>query len=153
MVNSAVAQSSESVKAELREVGVERFTARDYRPGRVSHIVLFRFAESVSDEKKLEVANRFHALAASERHGAPYISSIASGVQQSGEVDAGGYEYGFVVLFDSLGDRNYYVGAPIVEDPAYFDGPHADFKDFVGPLLAATNGAQVFDFIASSPIS
>jgi hypothetical protein len=47
----------------------------------------------------------------------------------------------------SQGDRNFYVGEPIVADPAHFDHEHAAFKAFVGPLLA---GAQVFDFAIDS---
>ncbi|WP_394770675.1 Dabb family protein [Lacisediminihabitans sp.] len=133
------------LRAELEAVGVDRFTARDYRPGTVVHIVLFRYTAAATEAHRAEVARRFHALAATERRGAPYISSITSGTQQSGEVAPGGFEHGFVVTFSSLGDRNFYVGEPIVTDPEFYDRVHAEFKQFVGPLLAP-GGVLVFDF-------
>lgn len=134
---------------ELGRIGVARFTARDYAIGTVVHIVLFRFDSAVGDEERAEVGRRFHALAAAERDGEPYIVSIVSGPQLSGEVEPGGFELAFVVTFASLGDRNYYVGEPIVADPAFFDPVHAQFKSFVGPLLAPVDGVLVFDFVAA----
>jgi hypothetical protein len=136
-------ETATDLLAELASVGTERFTASDYRPGEVTHIVLFGYLPEVTAEQKAEVDRRFRALVETERDGAPYIVSITSGYQQSGEVAPGGLEHGFVVTFRSLGDRNFYVGEPIVSDPAFFDPVHAGFKAFVGPLLAE---AQVFDF-------
>lgn len=132
---------------ELAEVGTEQFTARDYRSSTVRHIVLFKFADTASEADRSELSRRFHALAATERAGGRYIVSIESGDQISGEVAPDGYEVGFVVTFASQGDRNFYVGEPIVADPAHFDHEHAAFKAFAGPLLA---GVQVFDFAIAS---
>ena len=53
-------------------------------------------------------------------------------------------EQGFVVTFASAGDRNYYVGEPVISDSRFIDPVHADFKAFVGPLLAP-GGVLVFD--------
>lgn len=137
------------LQQESRSVGLERFTARDYGPGPVTHIVLFAYRATTTPEQKAEVARRFHALADSPRDGAPYIVSITSGAQISGETAPGGFEYGFVVTFASLGDRNYYVGEPVVTDPAFFDPVHHEFKSFVAPLLReGAEGVLVFDFAA-----
>ena len=134
---------------EIARVGVDRFTDRGYGLGSVVHIVLFRFGADVDAATRAEVDRRFHALAASEREGVPYIVSIVSGAQSSGEVEEGGFELGFVVTFASVGDRNFYVGEPIVTDPAFFDAVHAEFKRFLGPLLASVDGVLVFDFSAA----
>lgn len=85
-------------------------------------------------------------LAQSERDGRRYIESITSGPQISGENGANSYDHGFVVRFGSLGDRNYYVGEPIVADPQHYDAHHAAFKKDVGPLLRPGDGVQVMDF-------
>jgi hypothetical protein len=134
-------------KQELAEVGIEAFTAREYKPGHVIHIVLFRFKPEVAEADVREVADRFIGLADAPRNdGAPYIVAIEAGAQNSGEVaGSDGFEIGFVVTFASMGDRNYYVGEPVHTDPRHLDGAHAAFKAFVGPLLA-TDGALVFDF-------
>jgi Stress responsive A/B Barrel Domain len=133
---------------ELAEVGPETFTARDYRPGRVVHIVLFKFAPSVREGALTEVTERFLALKESTREdGKPYILSIDAGSQGSGEGAVGAdYDLGFVVVFASSGDRNYYVGAPIQPDPRFFDPMHAAFKEFVAPLLDGGD-VLVFDIV------
>nr|WP_246314766.1 Dabb family protein [Kineococcus aurantiacus] len=120
----------------LAEVGVAAFTARDFRPGLVRHVVLFRYRPEVDADQREEVLRRFRALADSPRDGAPYIVSIEAGPQTSGEGVDGGFDHGIVVTFASEGDRNHYVGTPVVEDPAFSDPEHARFKEFVGPLLA-----------------
>lgn len=111
--------------------------------------MLFRFHSGVTTEQRHEVVRRFRALADSPHPdgSGPYIVSIASGTQTSGEGAGHGFEVGFVLRFASEGDRNFYVGAPLVTDPAFQDQPHAAFKEFVGPLLEGSgNGALVFDF-------
>ncbi|ARC56214.1 hypothetical protein AS850_03885 [Frondihabitans sp. 762G35] len=124
-------------------------TARDFRPGAVHHVVLFRLAAGCTQDDAQEVERRFRALAdAPHPDGSgPYIRSIAAGGQTSHEGASHGFELGFVVLFASEGDRNTYVGEPLISDPALVDREHAAFKDFVGPLLAAgPDGVLVFDF-------
>jgi hypothetical protein len=130
------APGESSARAELARVGVDRFTASDYRPGTVTHIVLFRFAESTTTDDIAEATSRFLALAFSPRGGIPYIRSIVAGSQRSSEDAGHGFEQGFIVTFESLGDRNFYSGRPIVDDLTYFDANHDAFKSFVGPLLA-----------------
>jgi hypothetical protein len=139
------------LQMELSEIGVERFTARDYRPQPVRHVVLFRFRADVSESERREVAARFAKLIESRRSdGRPYIESIDIGTQMSGEDAGHGFELGVIVTFASLGDRNFYVGSPVVQDPQCIDQQHAAFKVFVGPLLAGDAGVLVFDVAADS---
>ena len=135
---------AELLQTELAAVGVERFTARDYHPGRVLHVVLLRYRADVPDATRQEVVARFLALAETERDGTPYIESIVGGLPGGGDGAEAGFEQGFVVTFASAGDRNYYVGEPVISDSRFFDPVHADFKGFVGPLLAP-GGVLVFD--------
>lgn len=138
--------SAERLKQELATVGVERFTSSDYKPGLVRHIVLFKYNSAVTSDQKEEVIRRFLALKRlSKRNGTPFILSIETGPDISGEGLDQCFEQGFIVTFNSQGDRNYYVGQPVVTDPAFYDPAHQAFKDFVGPLLDQ-NGAFVFDF-------
>ncbi|MCU1407467.1 MAG: hypothetical protein JWQ43_3770 [Glaciihabitans sp.] len=139
----------DDVRSQVKELGTEAVTARDYRPGDIHHIVLFRFAGSTTEGQRHEVERRFRELAFTPHPDGtgPYIRSITAGAQSSGEGAAHGFELGFVVRFASEGDRNFYVGAPLVEDATLFDHRHAAFKEFVGPLLEADgNGVLVFDF-------
>lgn len=133
-----------------KEVGSKMFTAHNYQPGMIKHIVLFRYKENVTQAQKNEVIQRFLKLRDSTRPGEqhPYVISITTGSQSSGESASMGFEQAFVVTFSSEGDRNYYVGTPIVEEPTYYDKNHADFKKFVGPLLDSNHGVLVFDFHA-----
>jgi hypothetical protein len=143
---SRALSSSERLAQELASVGVEQFTASDYKPGVVRHIVLFRYAPSVTSAQKEEVIRRFLALKTlARRAGKNYIISIETGGEISGEGADQGLEQGFIVTFKSEGDRNYYVGQPVVLDSNYYELAHQAFKDFVGPLLDQ-NGALVFDF-------
>ncbi|NRD73285.1 Dabb family protein [Shewanella sp. VB17] len=125
-------------------------TAADYKPGKLQHIVLFRYDEQVTQAKRNEVVHAFLALQqACVRDGKPYIISIETGVQNSHEGVAHGFEDAFIVTLKSEGDRNYYVGQPFINEPEYYDAAHQNFKDFVGPLLhkpIATTGVLVFDF-------
>lgn len=143
---SVASSASDRLKQELAQVGVEQFTASDYKPGTVRHIVLFRYASTVTQEQKDEAKRRFLQLQSlCVRNGHKYIVSIETGGEISGEGADQGLEQGFIVTFRSQGDRNYYVGQPVVTDASYYDPHHQAFKDFVGPLLDQ-NGALVFDF-------
>ncbi|MDE1174530.1 MAG: Dabb family protein [Parvibaculaceae bacterium] len=136
------------LSTELGRVGVEAFTAPDYKPGTIKHVVLFRYAAEVDDARKEEVIKRFLALKdQARRNGVPYIREIETGAQTSGEGMAHGFEQAFVVTFNSEGDRNYYVGTPVVTDLSHVDGAHAAFKKFVEPFLEkGQDGVLVFDF-------
>lgn len=127
-------------EAELAALGLDRFTACDHGVGEVTHLVLFRYTSDTTDAERAEIARRFHALASSERDGEPYILGITSGEQNGAEGD-GRFDRAFVVRFASLGDRNYYVGEPVIQEG--FDPVHAAFKEFVGPHL---DDVLVFDF-------
>jgi hypothetical protein len=118
-----------------------------FRPGDLVHIVLFRLHDGATDADRREVDRRFRALADTERDGRRYIRRIRSGPQVSPEGKARGLELGFVVEFESEGDRNWYLGRPFVAEDADFDLEHDAFKQFVGPLLAKDDGVLVFDFV------
>jgi hypothetical protein len=111
----------------------------------VRHIVLFRYKNGVSDNQKLNIVERFLSLKNSLRNGMPYILSIEEGMQNSGEDVHGGFHQAFLMTFSSEGDRNYYVGRPIVSDTRYFDIEHRGFVDFVTPFLDV-DGVLVFDY-------
>jgi hypothetical protein len=120
-------------------------TARDHRPGLVRHIVLFSFAPGTAVDAVEETERRFRALAESRRSdGEPYIVSIVAGPQTSPEDTPHDLDLGFVVTFASEGDRNYYVGEPLIDDERHFDAQHAAFKRFVGPLV---DDVVVFDIV------
>lgn len=127
-------------------------TAPQYNPGTLKHIVLFKFKPEVTKEQVKEVIKQFSDLKdLCLRNGQPYIQSVESGFANSHEGADQGLELGFIVTFNSEGDRNYYVGQPFVDEKYtdLYDQAHLKFKQFVGPLLATPvvpNGVLVFDF-------
>lgn len=147
---SQAVTTQEKLEAQQREIGTAAFTAHGYQPGKVQHIVLFRYKNSVAPTQISEVRERFLSLKdEANRDGKPYILNIEAGAQNSGEGADHGFQDGFIVTFASQGDRNYYVGTPVVTDPRFYDPAHQRFKDFVGPLLAEKDGVLVFDFTAT----
>jgi hypothetical protein len=134
------------LKDELQRVGLATFTAPGYRRGLVRHIVLLRFAETAAQSERDAAITSFLDLQHNcVREGKPYIRSIDYGAQCSGEGADWGFDYAFVLEFDSEGDRNYYVGEPVVDDPGFHDTRHHAFKHVIGPLLAP-QGVLVFDY-------
>lgn len=117
---------------------------------RIEHLVLFKFKPTVTTQQRQEVVDRFMALRNSLKDGKPYLK-IEYGFQNSMEDVKGNYDVGFRVTFNSLEDRDFYVGKidgqPV---PATFDQMHDAFKNFVGPFLdvnnPATGGVLVFDY-------
>lgn len=154
---SVAPAAADALKQAAAELGPEAITAPDYKPGLIRHIVLFRYKDSVTDEQKAEVKRRFlalHQLCA--RGSCPYITSIETGAQNSGEGVDQKLEQAFLVTFRSEGDRNYYVGRPIVVDPRFYDAAHQAFKEFVGPLLhepVNPTGVLVFDYAVEASVS
>lgn len=117
---------------------------------RIVHLVLFKFRSNITLQEKNEVINRFMSLKNSLKNGKPYLT-IEYGFQNSKENIKGDYDIGFRVTFASVEDRDYYVGKPFLREPGTFDQMHDDFKNFVGPYLAAASdnpnkGVLVFDF-------
>ncbi|ULH10525.1 Dabb family protein [Serratia marcescens] len=147
-MNSYADDMFNTLSQKNKEIGSKEFTNHTYNPGIIKHIVIFRYKSTVTKDQKNEVARKFLQLQSSKRLGdkKPYIISIITGPQSSGENASMGFEQAFIVTFRSEGDRNYYVGTPIVGNPDYYDAQHAEFKKFVGPLLADDNGVLVFDF-------
>ncbi|MBX9769114.1 MAG: Dabb family protein, partial [Bdellovibrionales bacterium] len=117
----------------------QRITHPGYRPGYVKHFVAFRFQTALSKNQIAEVARRFKALELQcQRDGRPYIKSIDIGVANSFEGADQDKTLGVIVTFQSEGDRNYYVGQPLIDQKfrGLYDPAHVAFKEFVGPLLA-----------------
>ncbi|WP_162033479.1 Dabb family protein [Chryseobacterium potabilaquae] len=117
---------------------------------RIEHLVLFKFKPTVTEQQRQEVVNRFMALRNSLKDGKTYLK-VEYGFQNSMEDVKGNYDVGFRVTFNSLEDRDYYVGKIDGQPtPAAFDPMHDDFKNFVGPFLdvddPATGGVLVFDY-------
>ena len=133
------------LQATLAKIGPEVFTAEDYNPGLIRHIVLFQYAPDATVEQCGQVVERFLALvdACRLKSGARYLISVETGVQTSGAGADKGLNQGFIVTLKSEGDRNYYVGTPVVVDPAYYDPAHQAYKDFIKPLVS---NVLVFDF-------
>ncbi|MHC1479814.1 Dabb family protein [Frateuria aurantia] len=129
---------------ELRRVGVVRFTGPDYKPGLVRHMVMFRYKPGTSDAVRQQIRAQFLALQQTALcHGHPCILAIETGVQSSGEGADEGLQEAFLLTFRSEGDRNYFVGTPVVTQPAYYEPHHEMFKHFAFPHIAK---AVVFDY-------
>lgn len=114
----------------------------------IRHIVLFKYKDGVTKAQKDEVIAKFLALKQSKKDGKTYIRDIEYGYQNSKEGVSRGYEIAFLVTFNSLEDRDYYVGKPFITEEGKFDSLHDAFKTFVGPLLATENGVLVYDYDA-----
>ncbi|KAF1811403.1 hypothetical protein P152DRAFT_399440 [Eremomyces bilateralis CBS 781.70] len=103
----------------------------------VTHIVLFQFKSTASAEAITDVSRGFLALKDGCVHPTsqkPYIKSVSGGIENSTEGLQNGITHAFVVEFESVKDRDYYVS----NDPA-----HGKFKETLGQVLEK---AQVIDF-------
>ena len=137
-----------SLVEELAFVGPDVFTASDFGAGCVRHIVLYQFKPGLTGRRMDDILDGFLRLQLdARRNGKPYIVSIDGGYQQSGERQGAGFQLGFIVTFESLGDRNYFVGSPVVRDRAYTDSAAAAFRASIAPFLT-DNGTLVFDLVA-----
>ncbi len=132
----------------------KRMTDAHYQEGIVRHFVAFKFLPHISPKIIQEVNRRFIALIdLCKRNGKAYILSIESGMANSTEGADQGMQIGFIVSFKSQGDRNYYVGQPMINENfvSLFDPAHANFKKYIAALLATPvvpQGVFVFDFTA-----
>lgn len=127
------------------QVGLPQFTSPSWRPGLLRHVVMFRYKPGTTAAMRAEVTMRFLRLAQDSRRpdGSHPVRSIEMGMQNSGEGADAGLQQAFIVTFASEGDRNFYVGKPVIMDPAWFDPAHEAFKNFAGPALEKV---VVFDF-------
>ncbi len=142
-----------ALHVEVQKIGPAAFTASDYKPGVVRHIVLLRFRDHLDPAKRQSVIDQFLGLQqAAVRDGKHYIVSIETGPQISGEGASHGLEQAFILTFASQGDRNYFIGTPVVNDPRYYEAAHEQFKKRLKPVLAE-NGLVSFDFpvVAKTP--
>jgi hypothetical protein len=122
-------------------------TSPDYGPGIIRHIVLFRYREDVDGADLQKIEQNFHELQTSKRDGRSYILSIESGPQNSPEGLGQGFHQAYIVSFASQGDRNYYVGEPLITNPALYDPMHHAFKSFIRNYISdQESSVLVFDF-------
>lgn len=135
-----------------RQVGNDHFTAPDWHVGTVRHMVMFRYTKAATTAQRAEVSGRFLHLAQDSHRpdGQPLIQSIETGFQSSGEGTDVGLQQSFLVTFRSEGDRNYFVGKPVITDPTYFDPAHEAFKEFAAPFLEKV---VVFDYAVAASIA
>lgn len=140
-----VSTAAHQIREEARSLGAARFTAPDFKPGLVRHMVMFRFTQQATPAERNEVTKRFVALARLSHRpdGSSVVLSIETGPQISGENADMGLEQAYLLTFRSEGDRNFYVGRPAVSDPHYFDPAHEAFKAFAAPYL---QNVVVFDY-------
>ena len=128
----------------MKKIPDDEFTHPNYKLGVLRHIVLFRYKDTVTFKQQAEVAEKFWVLQYHcKRNGIRYIQALEAGLQISLEGAHKDMQHGFLMRFTSEGDRNYYVGDPIVTNPAFYDPVHHEFKAYVGPLL---EDVVVFDY-------
>ncbi|KAI2470988.1 stress responsive A/B barrel domain protein [Annulohypoxylon bovei var. microspora] len=95
----------------------------------VKHLVLFQFKPDTSADVVKESSSRMLGLKEGCIHPTAqkqYIKSLTGGKDNSSEGAQHGITHAFVVEFESLQDRDYYVNT----DPF-----HQKFKSFVGPFV------------------
>ncbi|KAI1083261.1 stress responsive A/B barrel domain-containing protein [Whalleya microplaca] len=95
----------------------------------VNHIVLFQFKANASPEAVDQACASMLALKETCLHPQtqkPYIKSLTGGKDNSKEGLQNGIEWGFVVEFDNLDDRDFYVST---------DKAHDAFKATAGPII------------------
>ncbi|MBS1102999.1 Dabb family protein [Gluconobacter sp. Dm-62] len=147
-----VSAATLSAQQLAKQIGYAQFTSPDWRVGLVRHMVMFRYTKDSTTAQRAEVSGRFLHLVQDSRRadGKPAVVSIETGFQSSGEGADDGLQQAFLVTFRSEGDRNYYVGKPVVTDPAFFDPAHEAFKEFAAPYLEKV---VVFDYTVAATIS
>ncbi len=135
-----------------KQIGYAQFTSPDWRVGPVRHMVMFRYTKDSTTAQRAEVSGRFLHLVQDSRRadGKPVVVSIETGFQSSGEGADAGLQQAFLVTFRSEGDRNYYVGKPVVTDAAFFDPAHEAFKEFAAPYLEKV---VAFDYTVAAVVS
>ena len=131
-------------------------TVESTASARVVHVVTFKFAPTVSQAQIDNAVAAFVKLkdeSVDPQTGRKLIKSLDYGTNNSAEGLTKGFTHAFVLTFDSLADRDYYVG---VDHTKPFDPAHDRFKQLVGPLLdGGANGVFVIDFVngVAAPIT
>ncbi|KAK4234244.1 hypothetical protein C8A03DRAFT_37984 [Achaetomium macrosporum] len=104
----------------------------------VTHTVLFRFKSDVNPDEVKAACARFLSLKNTcirPASNVAYIKSLKGGKDNSPEGLQNGITHGFVVEFDSVEDRDYYVS----KDPSHLA--------FVASIDGLVEKAVVVDFI------
>lgn len=104
------------------------------KPGKLFHVVAFKFKKAVSDQKKKEVEDAFVAL----KGKIPQILSLEHGTNVSKEGFDKGFTHAFVVTFANEKDRDTYLVHP----------EHKKFGKLLDGILA-DKGVFVLDFVSA----
>src|SRR6266536_4598044 len=102
------------------------------KPGKLRHVVAFKFKDSTSTEKIKEVENAFRDLKQKIKE----IQDYEWGTNVSKENRNKGCTHGFILTFKSEKDRDTYIDHPA----------HKDFGKLLGPVL---DDVFVIDFRAT----
>ncbi|OJJ59623.1 hypothetical protein ASPSYDRAFT_175609 [Aspergillus sydowii CBS 593.65] len=103
----------------------------------VTHIVLFQFKQNATYEAVQNACKQMLGLKEKCLHpstGKPYIQSASGGKDNSPEEAQGGITHAFVIGFETVADRDYYVAS----DPVH--------NEFARSLSGLVERAQVVDF-------
>ncbi|KAF1830479.1 hypothetical protein BDW02DRAFT_642162 [Decorospora gaudefroyi] len=103
----------------------------------IIHIVLFEWKPTASHYQIQKICTQMLALKENCIHATtqkPYIKSFTGGKNNSPEGHAGNLSHGFVVEFESVADRDYYV---------HEDAAHLAFVKDAGELI---EGIKVLDY-------
>ena len=101
------------------------------KPGKVNHVVAFKFKSTATPAQIREVEEAFRAL----KKKVPQIVSLKWGTNISPEKHDKGFTHGWVLTFKDAKDRDAYLVHP----------EHQAFGKLVGPLL---DDVFVIDFVA-----
>ncbi|WP_165068962.1 Dabb family protein [Marisediminicola senii] len=97
----------------------------------ISHVVLVQWSQAATPDARSEIARQLLAFPA----GIPGIVSVVEGVSASPEQLERGFEYGFIVRFESADARDAYLPHPV----------HVELADLIG---ANAENVLVFDIAA-----
>jgi len=126
------------------------FLAESSNEGLVKHFVGLRYKANVTRQEKIAILLRINELryqCVNATTKKPYIVSLDLGLANSHEGLDLKMEHGFIVTFENIDDRDYYVGRPFHYP---YDPVHDAFKDFILQYLDIGSsigpGGYVFDF-------
>jgi hypothetical protein len=118
----ALSKAAQQIRNEAHITGAAHFTAPDFKPGLVRHMVMFRFTPQTTQAERNEVTKRFIALhhLSHRPDGSAPVLSIETGPQISGENADMGLEQAYLVTFRSAGRPQFLRWSPSCIRPALF---------------------------------
>ncbi len=124
------------LREELDKIGLQAFTAPNYKPRIVKYTIVFRYLKTTTVAQQEEVRKRFMELKEkAKRNGHQYIVSIQDTMQNDLRWVDKKSDQCFTIIFHTEGDRNYFVGTPVIRNPNFYDTAYQEFKEFAAPFL------------------